>query len=305
MNTKQENRLNMYLAVRAFLLSKRGELERLPNFAIFLNEFQNYIVKIQTALRQQSFDESGVTKSKKALKRDLALLTADNARRIYAYALFINDHVLSTETQIPQSKLEIKSDEKLIEIAKGIFDRATLHFNDLASYGITVDTQEIFRRAIDEFTDAMPKPRINDTESKRITQQMASYFVGAAKMLEQIDALMELLHNSEPDIYNAYIQARKTIDYGTRKIAVRGLIIDAITKIGLRGVSLLFINTDEKSLVPVLLKKTSTKGGFNIKSLAEGIYQIKLSKVGYVDQIITITVNKGELCKINVEMIRI
>ena len=305
MNTKQENKFNMYLAVKAFLLSKIGELKGLPNFMTFLNEFQDYISKIQITLERQALDESGVAKTKTALKLKLALLAADNTRRIYAYALFINDRVLSTEMQISQSKLEIKSDENLTRFAEAIFSRAKSHLIDLAPYGITADTLDVFRSAIDDFTGSMSNPRINNTESKLNTQQMAGYFTGVEKSLEQIDALIDILRNAQPDIFNAYIQSRKTIDYGTRTIAVRGIIIDAITKIGLKGVVLAFMNADEKNTAVKLVKKTAAKGGFNIKSLAEGIYRIKISKVGYVDQVITVTVNKGELCKIKMEMIRI
>jgi hypothetical protein len=305
MNTKQENRLNMYLAVNLFLLPNLERLASLPNFTTSLNAFQNFIALIQSAIEKQVFDKSGVAKSKQELKQNLALLAGDNARKLYAYALFINDRVLSTEMQITQNKLEKKSDTMLMKSAEGIFNRVALYLNDLTPYGITADSQLLLRNAIDDFTESMPKPRLNSTESKLITRQMAEYFIGAEKWLEQLDALIEILRNSEPDIYNSYLQARKTVDYGTRSNAVRGIIVDAITKIGLKGVTINFVIANEKSLQPALVKKTAAKGGFNIKSLAEGIYQIKLSKVGYVDQVITITVNKGELCKVNVEMSRI
>ncbi|MCX6236497.1 MAG: hypothetical protein NTY07_02880 [Bacteroidia bacterium] len=148
-------------------------------------------------------------------------------------------------------------------------------------------------------------PRLSEADSKEITRQLTGHFVGADKSLMQIDALIEILRNSDPNTYKAYKLARKTIDYGTRSIAVRGKIIDAITKEGVKGVIIGFLNADGTSLVSPIVKKTADKGGFNVKSLAEGIYKLKLTKVGYVDQMITITVTSEELCNIKVEMSKI
>jgi hypothetical protein len=41
-----------------------------------------------------------------------------------------------------------------------------------------------------------------------------------------------------------------------------------------------FIETTSE---PELVKKTAEKGGFNIKGLVSGTYQVTLKKVGYAD----------------------
>ena len=149
----------------------------------------------------------------------------------------------------------------------------------------------------------MTKPRLSDAEAKEITRKLAEDFKSAEKKLTEIKAVMEIIRLPDPATYNAFKLACKVLGYGTQSYAVRGMITDANTKAGLKGVTVAFLNEDGTDLQPAMVKKSAAKGGFNVKSLAEGIYKLKLTKVGYNDQMITITVNSGELCRINIEMI--
>jgi hypothetical protein len=302
MNKLQENRLNMFLAVKAFLLTKLTVLGTLPNFTAIFTALQELLAAIQILAEKQSFDKKGLTDAKRDLKLNLTTITGDNTRKLYAYALYINDHVLIAETDISQSKLKLKSDAKLTEFAEGIYNRAALHLADVTAYGITTATQLVLRTAIDDFAEAKSKPRLSEAESKEITRQLDDDYVDADKLLAQLDSLVEIIRITDPNTYKAYKLARKTIGYGTRTIAVRGKVVDAATKVGIKGVSVTFLDAEGASLVPAIVKKTAAKGGFNVKTLAEGIYKLKLTKVGYVDQLITVTVNSDELCNIKAEM---
>lgn len=53
---------------------------------------------------------------------------------------------------------------------------------------------------------------------------------------------------------------------------------------------------------PEIVKKTAEKGGFNIKSLATGTYQVTSKKVGYADQVVTISVNDGEMTELKISL---
>ena len=74
MKTIQENRFNMYLAVKVFLNSKLSVLGTLPNFMEFFNALLGFIPAIQHLMEKQLFDKKGVTNSKQALKQILATL---------------------------------------------------------------------------------------------------------------------------------------------------------------------------------------------------------------------------------------
>jgi hypothetical protein len=93
--------------------------------------------------------------------------------------------------------------------------------------------------------------------------------------------------------------------YGTHSLAVRGTITDADTKETIKGITITFLHPDGTNLQPPVIKKSAAKGGFTVKTMAEGIYKVKLSKVGYNDLVITIVVNEDEQCKMNAEISKI
>jgi hypothetical protein len=49
-----------------------------------------------------------------------------------------------------------------------------------------------------------------------------------------------------------------------------------------------------------IVKKTAAKGKFNIKSMPEGTYTVTITKPGYKDQVVTVSVVSGELAKLDV-----
>ncbi len=54
-----------------------------------------------------------------------------------------------------------------------------------------------------------------------------------------------------------------------------------------------------------IVKKTADKGGFMVKSLAEGDYTVTISKSGYKEQTVTISITDGEMCELNIELTKI
>ena len=55
----------------------------------------------------------------------------------------------------------------------------------------------------------------------------------------------------------------------------------------------------------VLTEKIADKGGFNIKSLPEGVYKVTIKKNGYQEQVVTVAVTDGELGDLNIELSKI
>ncbi|MEI7675592.1 MAG: carboxypeptidase regulatory-like domain-containing protein, partial [Bacteroidales bacterium] len=46
---------------------------------------------------------------------------------------------------------------------------------------------------------------------------------------------------------------------------------------------------------PVLTKSTASKGGFQVKSLAEGNYRVTVTKIGYKEKTIQVAVTASEM----------
>jgi hypothetical protein len=51
-----------------------------------------------------------------------------------------------------------------------------------------------------------------------------------------------------------------------------------------------------------IVKKTAEKGGFNIKSIPAGMYNVTISKNGYKNLVETVAVSDGEQTELNVQL---
>lgn len=305
MTNVQENKFNMFLVVKTFLIAKMALLSQLPNFATIFDAFTEGLAGIVKDSELQSVNKIGVTKSKVALKLKLSILVGDNARKLFAFALLINDQVLLSELKFPQSTLKNGSDSKLTNRAEGIYNRITPLLSQLAPYGITADSQEAFRSAIDNFVASVPQPRLKDTDSTEITRELAIYFKDTEKALHQLDAIIEIIHLTDTSLYNAYRLARKTVNYGTRSHAIIIKVTDADTHEPIQKVTITLDMENNAGQHPAIVKKSSVMGGCNVKSAAEGTYQVTAKKLGLKDDVRTVQISKGERCNIHIEMKKI
>jgi hypothetical protein len=307
MKTILQNKYKMYLAIKEFFATWLAVLNLLPHFTEFHTAFLNDLQEIQNLSEQQLFNSKGNGMRLKRQKLKLALIDSAGgvADKLYAYALFIKDQILQNEVHYTPSTMKISSDVTVLKWSKGIYERAELHFSEAAPYGINEATLADFRNALGEFETSMPMQRISTTNQKLNTALLAEHFTKIDESVMQIDALIRILISTQPILCATYDLRRKILNYGTRSIAVRGLVTDSVSKIGIKGVTIAFLNADGSSLQPAIIKKSATKGGFNIKSFNEGVYLIKMTKVGYNDLTSTHTIVNGELCKIFAEMIKI
>ena len=307
MKTNLENKYKMYLAVKEFFATWIAVLNLLPHFSEFYTAFLNDLQVIQNLSEKQLFNRkgNGISLKRKKLKLALIELTSGTADKLYAYALFTKDQILQSELHYSPSIMKQSTDATVLKWSKGIYDRAELHLSEAAPYGINDATLADLKKTIGDFEISMPTQRISATNQKLNTALLADTFTRVDQSLLHIDALVKILSSTEPILFNTYELRRKVLNYGIRTVAVRGFIIDAITRIGIKGVIITYMNADGSAMQPALVKKSATKGGFIVKSLAEGIYQIKLTKIGYRDLIMTGTVVNGELCNIKAEMIKL
>jgi uncharacterized membrane protein len=313
MNSKQQSKYNMYLTTDEFLTANSSVTLLLPNFSRFNATFQNGILEIRMSNEQQSFDKSGIAGNKSQLRKLLVTLAADASRKTQAYATIENNQILLSESKFTESHLKKASDSELEAYAQGIYDKSREHIQDLIPYGITEETQTAFLKAIADFRMAIPTPRNGTISTKLSTDQIAKAFVSCDEALGKIDALVEIVRISHPEFYNGYRSARKIIRFGTGTLQIKGSVVDVNTGEGLKGAVLRFaLNDSNNGLmkstadngIEVLVKRAAKLGGFNIKSLPEGMYTVTIQKNGYADVTTSIAVTNGETAKLNVELVK-
>lgn len=311
MNSKQENRHSMQLAVVNFLTQNTSITNTLPNFNTLFTSFQSIVSQIQTIREQQEIDKTGIAANKNQLKRILISQTMEIARRITAYATIVNNAVLLGEVWYSESDLSRSPDTILRDQCLVIYDRGIANISVLNPYGVTPAMLTALQNAINNFAAAIPKPRLGIMEKKLATGQLATLFASADDILEKMDVLVEMVKNTQGNFYNAYNGVRKVINTGMGSLAVKGLVMQAQNGKPLKGVKVTFRmdsasgNGNGTGNGNVLVKQTGEKGGFHIKSIDAGIYMVLLEKPGYVNQSISVPIADGELNRIEVVMMKV
>ena len=310
MTSQQEDRLSMYLTFKDYQAPHTSITDGLPNYSENSTIFLNTIPQIQSIWEQQKLSKKGVTDSKNQLKETLIVLTADYARKLGAYAKFTNNAKLAQQVKFSEGKLRQVADTAVKNYGQIVYDLAQPLVGSLAQYGITDETQATLADAITAYNDSIGKPGAERSEGTQITKQLATLFKTADTALENMDAAVEIVRLTEVNFYNGYKSARKVIETGGGSLSVKGLVTDAQTGSPLKGVTVSFAldggmaKAATTTTEPELVKKTAEKGGFNVKSLTSGTYQVTLKKVGYADQVATISVNDGEMTELKISLVK-
>jgi hypothetical protein len=306
MTIEQESRLSMYLATRDYLVPNSSIIKGLPSFQENFTSFQSTIMQIQDIAEQQKIDKTGITEGKNQLRMALAELAADNSRKLTAFAKLNNNPTLLGEVKFNESDLKRCADTALKDYSQIVYDRAQANISALADYGITEATQNSLLNAINAYNASIAKPKIGITERSQATKQLVVLFKMADASLSNMDATVEIIRLAQPNFYNGYKAVRKVVETGAGSLALRGCAIDVLTGEPVMGVTFKFFsdeNTDKETAAhgnASLIKKTAEKGSFNVKNINEGVYQVRVTKPGYKEKIITVSVAEGEMTDLRV-----
>lgn len=308
MTNYQESKLKMYLAIRDYMIANATILTTLPNFAINQTAFQNAITQIQAKGELQNFDKTGIAGSKSQMKQTLITLAADNSRKLTAYAKFSNNQTLLSEVNYSETDLKRLTGTNLKDTAQGLYDRAQPIVASLATYGIAAASQTALLNAINAFNTAIPKPRLGITEKKQTTTQLVALFNTADAALENIDTAVEIVRLTQVNFYYGYKTNRKIVLTARGSVLVKGIVTDGSTGEPLKSATIKFSFVGTQAQLKAasdngdITKKTADKGGFFIKSIAEGTYQVTIGKPGYKEQTITVNVSNGEMSVLDIKL---
>ena len=123
-----------------------------------------------------------------------------------------------------------------------------------------------------------------------------------------MDAVINIVMLGQPNFFSGYKGARKIVITGTGTLALKGTAVELPDGFTLKGATFTFIPaggmmTGGGGNVEIV-KKTAEKGNFYIKNMPEGTYNVKVTKTGYKEKVVTISVAPGELALLNVELER-
>ena len=297
MNSNQEARGRMFRNIIRFSDENKDITANLPEYNVNLGKLKITEKKIQVASEEQKADTKGITKYKHQSRKHLVTLSADTARKLTSYAKLTNNTVLESQVNYSESDFKRFSDNSLKDYSQIIYHSAETIISQLTNYDINADSQALFLGAINEYTEVLESPNLAETIKKQATEKLLQYFTEGDGYVAKMAAAVEIVRLKEPIFYLGFKTAQKITVRGKVKLSVKGKAVDANGE-PLPGVTIMATLNG----AVVLVKKTSKKGGFHLKSLIPGNYQFVFKKAGLAEQINSVVVNDGELTKLNIVM---
>jgi hypothetical protein len=304
----QEGVIKMSWASVSYLLANATITATLPGFAPYFTAIQTTLPLLQIATAQQEADKSGDTDNKKLLRTTLITQSMDIVRRGVAYGTNVNNSAFLALIGYSESELNKASDTKLVGICQVIHDTANGQVANLTTYGVTAAILTTQQTSITSFNTAIPKDRVDVTDSGSATKLIATYIKTLLTNWEKIDTLVEIVKTTQVGFYNEYHKVRKVIDTGAGSLSLKIQATETVSGNGVANVTLSVspASTQMKAMSSsnkkADVKKTASGGGAHYKSLPDGDYVVTAIKPGFKDVTLNVSVVNGEYTVLEIMM---
>jgi len=301
MTTLQIQKLRMYIALRILLRANPAILAKLPNADELLTALDNAIAEIQAndLLKKKTANE--IKEIINALRANLTRDILSTSRKIQAYADYKKDKALLKETKYTDTSLSSPSDVELAQIAKSLYATVNLYLPELQPYGLTAETQAILMNDTTLYETSSPQLDTKNREQKNITTAIVENYKTADAIVASLDKQVEIVHDTEPAFYKEYKTTRK-VEVPKDVVQLVAKILDAETGAGVPNATVTLTLNDSSN--DPIVKQTAEKGGFQIKSLPNGIYTATVVKIGYITQTLTLTLPGDEPYSLEVKLVK-
>ena len=297
MDARQSVKINMYRAVEGTCDAHQSAWQSLPFFAAAKSQLSTNITNITAAIALQGTGTEGATAQKEiyrnALEQDLLRLAA----AVRLASLQANNSKGAKEATLTPSGVDDLSDNALLGLATRILGASgTLGGAALLPFGIDATFLTAFGPRIDAFRLSIDDPRHAQSEQVRGTTELARLIAATDALLEErLDPATELIKSGQPGFYTEYWASREIEDEATDTRALEVSVTDQKTGAPLANVSAMIKPGD-------IGKMTGPAGRFYVQSLVPGGYSIRLTRGGYQNADVEVTILAGERTRMAVSM---
>lgn len=217
MNKTQINKLRMFESVHLVLTNHSQLFSQLTDLVACQQRLNDGIQQIAQYRQVQETDNSGLTETKVNLRAGLITRELQLSAALKSYAISTGNMELKTKADYTKSNLSQAADPVLYDIGILLFNLATPLQPELNKYFITAEKLTEVSNLLADFLAAIPQKRVANSVSKVSTLNIGDLFNTVTKMLkEEMDVLMLLFAEEEPDFYNAYKNSRLILEYTGR-----------------------------------------------------------------------------------------
>lgn len=253
---------------------------------------------------------TGITTDKNNKRQLMVDKAAFIQNRLQSYANVNNNPELYDSVKFSPSKMKTARDTEIVGICNTILAKATANAATLVNFGVTAALITELQTSITNYSATVAKPKTAISQTKTATENLAKLFKEIDDLLnKRLDLDIELFKVPKPEFYSQYQTARIVIQTGGSKVSVLGNVTVAGSGEPLKGATLTFapetngmLKAASTTTVNPIVKKSADKGNLRIPSMSEGSYIVTVKKIGFKDQVVTITVVNGETTILKIEM---
>jgi hypothetical protein len=210
MNTKQLNKLTMYLAVKGVCDAETAIWQSVQAFADAYADLQTRVTNIQTFSQTQTQNTTGIAQDKKAARLAMCGLALPIAKAVHAYAVKNKDNTLAMSVDFSMGDLVEGRDVQSRDNCQNIYATANTNLANLANYGMTAAKLTALNNAIAAFNLLISKPRDTRAHGKTITTSIQAEFDAADEDLGIMDDLLGQI--TDATFVSDYNNARIIVD---------------------------------------------------------------------------------------------
>lgn len=295
------NKLRMLIAVLDFLVKNSAKLTFVPALAGFVTSLQETMAQISAMQEAQLVTSKGHTLTKDALKQKAISSILDIIKRANAYAVVANDLMLKEAISITNSQLEVMPQGNLVSACRLVIDSCSSKIADMAAYGLTAQMLTNAGTDLANYEVALPGAKNIIAARKTATSQLDTLFYDAESTLKKIDAMMEIVSNTDPMFYQNYRNLRVIDDLkGKAKASgsqgITGTVASIDTGLNLAGVKVSITGTSYDAI-------TDADGNYSLSLGETGTFSLKAQLSGYSDYTEDgIEVTAGEFTDLDFDM---
>ena len=293
MNKQQLARVEMFRAVIALCVKYGNITGIIPAFKLAFNKLSSNVAAIKAAELIENQTSKSVTGSKNELKGLLTDITTDVVAGLFAMATETNNVDLLAKVSYSPSDLQKMKQETLLTVASAIYELAENYGRELENYGISSTMVNSIPGIIDNFSTAIPTPRIQDAARKAAANTIKNLLTETSGIQKnQMDKTALILKKDNPDFYDEYRTARKIVKPRVTHTSVHGSILN--------GKMPVYNALIEIEGLDVAIH-SNLDGVFDSGKIKKGIYNVRVSAPGFVSQTLSnVEVKLGKAVKLDV-----
>jgi hypothetical protein len=210
MNTKQLNKLTMYLAVEGICDASTTTVQSVPAFAEAYADLQTRVTNIQVFSQNQTQDTRGIAQDKMAARKAMCALALPIANAVHAYAVKTKNNTLAAEVNFSMADLIEGRDVQSRDRCQNIANTANTNIASLTNYGVTAAKVTALTNAIATYSLLISKPRDTRAQGKTVTTNLQAQFDTADEDLVVMDDLTGQITDAK--FVSDYNNARTIVD---------------------------------------------------------------------------------------------